>query len=671
MFTRVWKEYVKDEWVNSVVREGYSLELTSNPPFSGVRETGASLDHLKVLSEEIEELISKDAVVPVPPHQEGSGFYCTFFVVPKKDSNKLRPILNLKPLNVFIQKKRFKMETLKNVKNALQTDDWIASIDLKDAYLHVPIRPSHQKYLRFKVMGQAYQWTVLPFGLASAPRVFTKVLAPLVALARLQGINVYPYLDDWLVSDRNPRKLEKDVQFLLNLLQQFGWVVNWEKSHLSPSQDLCFIGAHFMTSQGMVYLPSERKYNLISKVIQLKSQNSASARQFLSLLGLMASCIEVVNYARLMMRPIQLFLLFHWKMSSRNLKATVPVTDHLRYHLQWWESEVNLSQGVPLNLGSPQQILVTDASNLGWGGYLESGGEVQGKWSKKDLDQNPHINLKEMEAVVRACHHFLAALQNCHVLIRCDNVTVVSYLNKLGGTRSPSLCVKTWLLFLCLKRNRTTVQAVHIRGLENVRADRLSRRFVNPLEWQLKPSVVKEIFNRWDRPLIDLFASSQNCQLPTYCTKQWDPQAYQVDALAMSWEEIYGYAYPPLSLVPKILQKIRTTSCTVILIAPRWPRRSWYSQILELLIDMPLRLPQISDLLSQERGRIVHPEPQFLELVAWKVSGILSLQREFQKELRRLFCNQSGPVPERPIMQSGDVSLAGVMNGVRIPIQPL
>jgi hypothetical protein len=124
-------------------------------------------------------------------------------------------------------------------------------------------------------------------------------------------------------------------------------------------------------------------------------------------------------------------------------------------------------------------------------------------------------------------------------------------------------------------------------------------------------------------------------------------------------------------LARKILQKIMATSCTVILIAPRWPRRSWYSQILELLIDMPLRLPQISDLLSQERGRIVHPEPQFLELVAWKVSGILSLQREFQKELRRLFCNQSGPVPERPIMQSGDVSLAGVMNGVRIPIQPL
>jgi hypothetical protein len=60
-----------------------------------------------------------------------------------------------------------------------------------------------------------------------------------------------------------------------------------------------------------------------------------------------------------------------------------------------------------------------------------------------------HINILEMEAVFRTCHHFQDSLRNKLVLVRCDNMTVVSYINKEGGgTHSPSLVMLAWKLLI-------------------------------------------------------------------------------------------------------------------------------------------------------------------------------------------------------------------------------
>jgi hypothetical protein len=654
-----------------VVESGHSLELTELPPFSGIRETRVVGKQLLTLEKEIEDLLEKDAIEKVPPQRERAGFYCTFFVVPKQGTTKLRPILNLKPLNRFIIKQSFKMESLRTVKKAVQVGDWLVSIDLKDAYLHVPIRPVHWKYLRFKMAGQAYQWKVLPFGLSSAPRVFSKVLAPLVAWARLQGIHVYPYLDDWLLRGPDPRELQSQLQQLIRLLQDCGWLINLEKSVLTPSQDLQFIGARFLTQQGLAVLPKDRMEVLVREVGHLKAQESESARGFLRVLGLMNACIEVVRYARLHMRPVQIYLLYHWRPSSRDLHQQIPVDDHLRKHLKFWESPHLLSQGVPLQFPPPQEILVTDASNLGYGGYLESGGQMQGLWSEVDLMENSHINLKEMEAVHRACVHFLPRIRGKQLLVRCDNASVVAYLNKEGGTRSPSLCIKTYQLVHLLRDNNVSLQSVHIKGTDNVQADSLSRRMVNPLEWQLKRGVVQQIFNLWGAPLIDLFASADNCQLPTFCSRYPHPLAYHVDALTLDWRRMYAYAYPPLSLLPLVFRKIRDSGCTVIVIAPRWPRRSWYTQILDLLVDFPIALPVTRDLLTQDRGRVFHPEPEFLDLVAWRLSSMPSLREEFRRRLQGQCCSLSDQVPGRPTSPNGQPLLAGVLDGMRIPIRHL
>lgn len=85
-------------------------------------------------------------------------------------------ILNLKLFNEFVQYHHFKMDTLESAIRMMKPGCYMASIDLKDAYYSVPVAKEHQKYLKFVFNGTLHQYTCLPNGLSSAPRIFLNCL---------------------------------------------------------------------------------------------------------------------------------------------------------------------------------------------------------------------------------------------------------------------------------------------------------------------------------------------------------------------------------------------------------------------------------------------------------------------------------------------------------------
>ncbi|CAC5402218.1 unnamed protein product [Mytilus coruscus] len=124
----------------------------------------------------------------------------------------------------------------------------------------------------------------------------------------------------------------------------------------------------------------------------------------------------------------------------------------------------------------PQQTCITittDASKTGYGGVMDKK-IFQGEWSV--LESKKHINYLELEAVVLTIKHFLNYLIGKSVLIRSDNTTVVQYINKQGGTKSPQLCYKTWELWTLAIQSNITLKATHIMGKKSIIADYLSRK---------------------------------------------------------------------------------------------------------------------------------------------------------------------------------------------------
>ena len=114
----------------------------------------------------VAEMIQKSAIEEISPSK---GFYSSLlFLVPKKDGGQW-PVINLKALKHFVQKQYFKVDSIHDFKDLLMPKDWLAKVDLKDAFFTMPTYSNHKKYLRFVFQQWAYQFNRLPFYLCSAP----------------------------------------------------------------------------------------------------------------------------------------------------------------------------------------------------------------------------------------------------------------------------------------------------------------------------------------------------------------------------------------------------------------------------------------------------------------------------------------------------------------------
>ena len=218
----------------------------------------------------------------------------------------------------------------------------------------------------------------------------------------------------------------------------------------------------------------------------------------------------------------------------------------------------------------------------------------------------------------------------------------------------------------CLKHN-IHIHAAYIPGKKNCLADKLSRgqKLVRLTEWALKPSIVQHIFQIMGTPNIDLFATCANSQLPVFCSPYPDPLAWTCDALSVSWEGMFAYAFPPPILIPKVLMKVRQENCLILLVAPLAPQQSWFPQLLEL------KLPVLHDLLSQNRGLSLHPNPRSLNLAVWKISADQNLQSSFLQKLPNIWNNLSDPPHGDRILLDGKYLVAGVLKGKSVPLQLL
>ena len=169
------------------------------------------------------------------------GFYSRLFLVPKPHQ-RWRPVIDLSRLNTFLHVEKFKMETPESIRTSLIPGEWVSSIDLSDTYLHIPIHPNSRKCLRFCHRSQVFQFTFLPFGLATAAQVFTMIVKEVKLMALSGELQLHQYLDDWLIRSRSREEAQMNTQAVVDLTQSLGWIINQEKSELKPTQVFSFVG---------------------------------------------------------------------------------------------------------------------------------------------------------------------------------------------------------------------------------------------------------------------------------------------------------------------------------------------------------------------------------------------------------------------------------------------
>lgn len=652
-FLPIWKSLTTDKFILDMI-VGAKIDFVSavyqNRPCQPIKCSAE--DKIKI-DNEVEKYLQL-GIIEKTSHSKDE-FVSQIFYRPKK-SGGTRIILNLKPLNRNVQYEHFKMEHLNSALNLMTKDCYMASIDLADAYYSVNIHNSYRKYLRFIWNGYLYQFTCLPNGLTSAPRWFTKIMKPIFSRLRNQGLLSVYYLDDCWLSGRSADECKHNVNKTHELLEKAGFLINEKKSSLVPKQSIEFLGFNLNSITMTVNLPLDKRVKIKNLCKDLLSNNINSIRFVSKVIGTLISSLAAVNHGALYYKYLENDKIQALKRSCGNFDTNMTISFNAKLELNWWIENVdNISK--PIEIPDYSYLLTTDASHIGWGAVYNDT-STGGQWSNDEI--SCHINELELKAIYFGLKSYFSQLTDCHIRIRSDNTTAVTYVNNYGGVKSMkchALAKQIWNWAL----NRSIhLSAEHLPGSENILADKASRIFDANTEWSLASSVFNNINNEFGPCKIDLFASRLNAKLNLYVSWKPDPFAVFVDAFSRNWNMLGNfYAFPPFSLILSCLQKIASEKAKGILIVPFWTTQPWFPKLMRMLYQTPMILPKDILTLPFSNAR-PHSQNKTLILLACPVSGKCSETEEFRMNLPKSYVPPGGhPLSNnmKSIIESGYISV--------------
>ena len=260
----------------------------SPPPPSQERNNASARNHPEFVASAIQELLADGRIKEVSqkPH--------TINPLTVVEGRKLRLVLDLRNVNPYVLRTKFRYEDLKVVSDILQKGDYMASFDLRSGYHHIFIHEDFQQYLGFAWtfpdgVTRYYVFTVLPFGLTSASYIFTKLLRPICKFWRASGRRCVIYLDDGFLLDSSHAGALNFCSQAQRTLVDAGLSVNLEKSSLFPSQCLEWLGI-LIDSSAMLFRTPQRKIEKLLDLLQSAcASSSLSPRQVARIAGKLVS----------------------------------------------------------------------------------------------------------------------------------------------------------------------------------------------------------------------------------------------------------------------------------------------------------------------------------------------------------------------------------------------
>ena len=340
-----WRSLGTSQFILNVISQGYKIPFFELPtPFFKANNASA-LSNRSFVSKAVNELLHTNLVEEI---------FCVPDIVnplsvSTRSSGKQRLILDLRHVNSFIFKQKFKREDLSVAIQIFDQGCHLFKFDLKSGYHHIEIFPAHRKFLTFAWdfgtgSSRYFQFCVLPFGLSSAPFMFTKMFKPLLKSWRSRDIPIAIFLDDGLGGGTDPVSAKINSLVVHSDLLKSGFVPNEDKSQWEPIQIITWLGVILNTIDGSIKATDERIATLSRDLENLSTgQNptrvhvkrvASVAGQIISL----SSCVGPV--ARIMTR-----FLFSVISSAVSWDCQVLLTQDAISEIEFWRHNVHALNG--------------------------------------------------------------------------------------------------------------------------------------------------------------------------------------------------------------------------------------------------------------------------------------------------------------------------------------
>ena len=462
-----------------------------------------------------------------------------FGLIPKKTRGAWRLIVDLSSpegasVNDGIEVPLCSLEYM-SVEDALGTvrqlgrGTLLAKVDIQKAYRIVPVHPADRLLLGMQWEDNVYVDAALPFGLRSAPKIFTAVADAAEWIVRREGVPfVGHYLDDFLILGRpNSQECWQSLHQLQKVFEQLGLPIAPDKTE-GPATVLSFLGIEIDTMAMEVRLPTNKLQALQATVSLWAAKRSCTRRELESLLGSLGHACCVVKEGKTFMRR-----LFDLLLVTRRAHHYIRLNAAARSDLCWWQeflAPLNHASFARSLLNSSAQVtLATDASGSVGCGAIWTGWWFQLRWADvpgclaSELGRDS-ITFKELLPIVMATGIWGPQWQGSPVLVYCDNQGAAAVVNS-GYSKVPRIMHLLRCLFFIKARFSIELSAAYLPGRQNFAADAISRDHL-PLLYSQVPSTQG---GRTNLP-------------PALLKLLLDPD---MDWTSRSWRESFGICFPP------------------------------------------------------------------------------------------------------------------------------
>lgn len=582
----------------------------------------------KKLIEEIGALVKSGAF-----KVEDTKFISPTFIIPKRDGGT-RLIHDLRHINKSIAPPKFTLRGAKDAASVVNESNWLVSLDLMHGYQQVAMHRKARQYLGAQWKDKTVVSTVLPFGLNLSPYIFTRITSWLARQIRERfKLRVAVYVDDFLLGGDTREELAAGMEKVKDFFSQLGVILS-PKTSQDPSQCIEFLGFlwNSATKEISVTPSRRREYRREVKNLLRHPQSLAVWRKVIGkLLFLREAVGTTLRHTRSLMKLMQTARKGH----------LLEATGEARDDLLWWLDRLRSLPRLSLKTQPVTAVISTDASDNGLGAVVEMFGNtatspqtLQGVMEgRKTLEApsrnpNPHINAKEIEALLETLRQNQEQLENRRVLWYTDNTTAKAAIARQGtqNISSPAWEMTKEVVDLAARNNIELVPR-WVPGRLNGGADKLSRIGEKHSEWK---EALSKIFLTWG-PLSE------------------DPCGFTADPTAiletLEWAGKRTLLAPrtkDIGIVVPLLAKVATKEiphsppsaweAMAVMITPLWRGARWWPLLEELRVSfLPLGRLKHPDLVGwEERNR--HPSNWTASLIPTRT---LCGHREQRRHIRR------------------------------------
>jgi len=466
--------------------QGFRIGLnnTSIKLRSAKKNMNSSLDHPLVVQEYLrKEVVEGRVAGPFREELVPHVHINRFGVIPKSHQpNKWRLIVDLSfprehSINDGIPKDLCSMSyvTINDaIDRILSTGpgSLLAKIDIKNAFRLIPVHPADRHFLAMQWDNWIFIDTCLPFGLRSAPKLFNLMADMLAWILQEQGVTfLIHYLDDFLtIGAPSSPECQFNLNTIVTVCNALGIPLALEKV-AGPATSLEFLGIMLDTDSMEARLPAEKLARTQQAVAEWLGKKNATKREILSLVGHLQHAAKVV-------RPGRTFVARMYATAAKVLELDyyTRLNEGFRSDLWWWHTFLHYWNGNSFLYLAAQDCwqvsIQTDASGS-WGcGAFYNGAWFQWEWPDEWLSVD--IMIKELVPIVLACAVWGFHLRHQVVRFQCDNSAVVAALQK-GSAKDEHVMHLLRSLWFFTAFHDFSVQSAHIPGVNNCRADQLSR----------------------------------------------------------------------------------------------------------------------------------------------------------------------------------------------------